>query len=398
MSVNAYLTLPPGRGLALSHIWKTGMQKSITGKGKRSALYTWPRLKIGYKYKLTSDAKQNWLKRRLFKYPDELWGVPVWPDKTILTAQAASGQKVISIESSANRHFYEDRDAILIDPSDYTSYEAVTIDVLAADQITTAGNLANTWPANSLIFPLYYFHIPKGPEVIPQYIKYGTFQLEATESFESTPSFSYSLPASGADIYEGYDLLFIRPFKDGRKQPFEHRYSILQSLGPAYSESTYVETLTPLEMSVRRTSRADLWTLQNFFDSKMGRLSPFWVPSWQADIVVTDQIASADTQLTIEDIEYAAYWLPNDVTGRYIILIWPDDTYVCRKILSAPTAMTLALDAAVGKDCASDTLPFLLVSFLHFSRFDLDELEMKYVTAAITAEQLSFSSVPGEFA
>ena len=54
------------------------------------------------------------------------------------------------------------------------------------------------------------------------------------------------------------------------------------------------------------------------------------------------------------------------------------------------------LDAPVGKACSEDTLPVLLVSFLHYVRFDVDELALDYENPWFASCELSFKTIPSE--
>ena len=113
-------------------------------------------------------------------------------------------------------------------------------------------------------------------------------------------------------------------------------------------------------------------------------------------MVVTAAIDASDDTLTIEDIKYGTYWLPNDTTGRHLCLVYPDGTHVCRKVLGAPDADTLALDAALGKACPAGDLGSLLVSFLHFVRFNEDEIEIHYHTTTVATTTLGIRTIEAE--
>jgi len=195
--------------------------------------------------------------------------------------------------------------------------------------------------------------------------------------------------------YGGYELFLTSPnWIAPKSQSYSHPYELMQSLGLGTKYSNYDVTLPFLKGEWLGKTKSETWDIVDFFDSKMGRFLPFWVPSWDTDIVITSSFVAGDSQLTIEDIEYSTFWLPNDLTGRFIIIQWPDESYVCKKIIGAPTSTTIVLDETIGKDADSSMVNNLLTSFLFFVRFDQDELEAKYVTRDVAIMALSFKSVP----
>lgn len=359
-----------------SHQWRTAIQRGIKGTEKRSALFTWPRLSLSSKYILPTYAQYSWMKRNLYKYIHDLWEIPIWYDKTILSSEAASGQAELEIEDITDRHFYEGRDCIIINND---AYETGTISSINPDlSVTLSGNLVDTWPASSLVLPLYKFRIQPTQEIRGiQENPVQTISFEAQEEFETLRSFSYSLPGSDLDTYSSHDL-FLAPPKHTIASYSSHPYELMQMLGLGYEMAHYDETELGLKLSFILTGREDTWNLLNAFDSKRGRLGDFWIPSWNKDIVVTDAISAADVLLTITDLKYNEYYLSNDIINRHVWFRFPDKTYVCRKIIATPTDTSITLDSAIGKDVSAGDLSSMLNSFLIFSRFDIDEISFAY--------------------
>ena len=358
-----------------SHQWRTAIQKGIKGTEKRSALFTWPRLSLSNKFILPTYAQYSWMKRNLYKYIHDLWEIPIWYDKTILSSEAASGQVELEVEDPTNRHFYDGRDCIIINNG---SYEKGTISSINSDlSITLSDNLADTWPSGSLVLPLYKFRIQPTQEIRGiQENPVQSISFDAMEEYETFRSFSYSSPSSGLDTYLDYDL-FLTPPKHAISSYSSHPYEMLQILGLGHEMSHYDETELGLKLSYILTNREDTWNLLKMFDSKRGRFSAFWIPSWNKDIVVTAAIMAADTILTIEDLKYSNFYLSNDIINRYVWFRFPDKTYACRKIVGA-AGIFIEIDNAIGTDVSADNLSLMLNSFLIFSRFDVDEISFAY--------------------
>jgi len=378
---DVYLTIPP-QSQTVAHRWRTGIQKAVNGQEKRSALLTWPRVILRNMITPTGSREINWLKRKIIKYADALWGIPIWADKTELTAPAASGQKILAVAATADRHFYADRQCVIADPADPLSYEVGTIDVLAAQQITLVANLGATWPSGSWVLPLYEFRIAADQEVSRRQSNRREIEFEATEEYEMARSFSYALPASGAPTYLDPPIdLFLHPPEESTTDKYSRPYDLVQFLGLGYAASRYAagENAIGMKMKLVRPSRAEIWETLNFFDACQGRLQRFWAPSWSRDLVVTAAVLVTDTVLTVENIDYETHYLTNEVVGRHVYIEFPGGTYACRKITAADDdAPSVTLDSAIGTAVPAAQLERLLISFLNLSRFDLDELAVDY--------------------
>ena len=390
-----YLTMRPATQ-KVAHTWKTGIQTTVKGVEKRSMLYTWPRLSLQNDFLAHTTQKINYLKRNIFRYADKVWGIPIWSDRTILTSQAASGQAILAVGETDYRHFHEGRTCIIIDPLDFTKYEVKTIDSFTSVQIILTVNLTSTWPVNSHVLPVYDCRITQDQEMAADYQGFQSFQLSATEAYESLRSFSYTLPESGADTYQGLDLFLYR-----MQRPFTYRYKraydLTQFLGIGYAYSNYDagDNVLGLKASIYRNTRQEIWELLNFFDSKMGRFDKFWIPTWSKDLVPNVAILATDTVLTIEPTQYDTYYLPDEIIGRYVYIQFPDGTYTCKKITTADTT-TITLDDQIGKAVSAGDLSKLLISFLILCRFDLDELEINYIIENKATADLSFAGLVGE--
>ena len=373
------LTIHPRKKFSLSHLWKTSIQKVVTGGEKRTALYTWPRVQADYETKLINDTEFNWIARKLYKYLYGLWGIPIWPDRTALSSQANSGQKVLNVDETDNFHFYVGRDIIIINPTNFQLYEIGKVESLTSTSITLDANLSNTWPIGSLVLPRYLFRIEDPQEVQAKVFQYQELKFSVIESFESLRSFTYTIPESGASVYKGLDVFQFIPY-NGIECIYNKPWNLLQFLGLGYTSCEYEKTLIGIKGGYQEKGRDCLWNMLKFFDSKMGRWGDFWVPTWKKDIVVTAAILSTDTTISIQNIEYSTHWaVGDDIVGEYIQFYFPDGTKVFKQITSAPTSTSIIIDSATGKAVTSDELDLLIVSFLLPVRFNVDEIKFDYV-------------------
>jgi hypothetical protein len=278
-SADVFLTIIP-QAASFSHVWRTAIMRNIAGVETRSAIFSWPRLKIEHDYINASATKITWLKNQLYNHGASIWGIPCWWDYTRLTAQAASGQPVLAVEDTANRHFYEGRDAIVINGE---SYEVGVISSIGASSITLDSNLSSTWPAGSYVLPLYDCRIdPVSLSRIFNNVE--RFSIQATEAYEESRSFEYELPASGAE--QDSDGLDIFPFTPSYPVEFSYDFpfDLAQFHGIGYAVSSQDVSNLTLSATFVRKSRAEIYSMLNFFDAQQGRFRKFWLlDEWAVD-------------------------------------------------------------------------------------------------------------------
>ena len=388
MSIDIYVTSKIQKQ-SLIHSWRTSIQDIIQGKEKRSALLTWPRIKLDNELRLIAASERNYIRSSLYQNVYGIWGFPFVHDKTLLTSEAAAGQKVLTVGETSYRHFYDGRGCILVDPSDWKSYEYGVIDTVdSATQITMAVNLTQTWPINTCVYPIYEYRISETQEVDARFRQLNFARMSATETFESSRSFSYSVPSSGAPTYNGLDLFLTKPLypiTEEYNQPFD----LLTFLGLKYASSLYDKAKFAFKTDFTVVSRADIWAFLEFFDSKQGRYQTFYMPSWNDDIIPTAAIGAADTTLTVEQI----YLTDAEITGRHLYIRLPDGSYVCREITDLLSPTSIQIDSSIGTAVSAANLSKMLLSFLYKVRFNVDEILFEYVSDEIANTKLHFKQV-----
>ena len=194
--------------------------------------------------------------------------------------------------------------------------------------------------------------------------------------------------------YSGYDLFLDEPnWISELTHKYDHPYELIRFIGLEHSGSKELKTSFNVKGLWTFFTKAEIADMTAFFDSKRGRLNPFFLPSWQPDLRVTEAFTAFQSYLIIEPCEYADFW-PVGLVGRDIIIVWPDQSYVCKHIESAPNDHTVGFGSVIGKGCTEADMPHLRVSFLYFVRFDLDVIEADYCSPEIADFDLAFQGLP----
>jgi len=386
------LTLPMTTQ-TVSHVWKTTIQENIEGGEKRSALLTWPRVNLDNKIQMSEDNERSFIQASLWRDIDSLWNIPIISDKTLLTAQASSGQKIIAVSETDYRHFYDGRQAVLIDPDDWENYEIVSIDTVdSSTQITVVDNLVSTWPASTEIYPLYPCRIPKNQIRESRFKGIESIEITGQEAFETQRDFTYTLPTIDTNVYPVYNSLnlFLHCPRPPVKETYRFDYTLFGNIGLKTSFSTFDATRIMFDREFQLTAKKDIYDLLDFFDAKQGKLGTFYTPTWINDFVINAAAGPSDTTLTTKKI----YLTESEIINRHVYIQLPDKTYVTRQITARPSETSITIDSAIGTAITSADLRQTLISFLYETRFNQDDISIEYVFKEnIARVNLGFNSL-----
>ena len=186
-----YLLLRPdwSRGVAFRRRWKTGILTSITGKEKRASLFTKVRRSIEYDLVFMDAAEMNYFKRKMFRSLHRIWGIPIWPDQVLLTAEVGIGVNTLPVNSTNYKAYVVGLDIILIDADDPETFEVHKILTVTDTQIVIVGTTVNAWTVRwTEIFPLLRARIQSGQQMTALTDGVGRARIEANETFVSTTS------------------------------------------------------------------------------------------------------------------------------------------------------------------------------------------------------------------
>ncbi len=388
--MSIYFT-PEIRNQTLEHVWKTSIQENIQGGEKRSALFTWPRIRLENTLQFITEKTQRFIRAHYERDIHNLWYFPIVSDKTILTADANAGQKVIAVEETSYRHFYDGRECILI--ADWETYEVVTIGTVdSSTQITASVNLTATWPAGSLIYPLYATRIKPMQSRMAKHLNLSHSSIVAEESFESIRSFSYTLPIIDTTVFPVYNslnLFLMRPLSP-IEEKFQHPYMLLSFLGKQITYSNYGDTRAILNRELFMKTKKEIYDTLDFFDAQRGRFGTFYTPTWLKDIIITVGFDATDTTLTVQKL----YMTESEIVGRHVYIQFPDRECICREVTARPSETSITIDSAIGKTVSTIDLDDVLCCFLPKVRFNQDNVKLDYLQKSNQAKiSLNFKTL-----
>ncbi|MCZ2418678.1 MAG: hypothetical protein LC123_02385 [Burkholderiales bacterium] len=318
--------------------------------------------------------------------------VPLYCDQAVTTG-SSSGTAVAC--PTTNRRFFKGHYGIIVDVSTGrpTHGEWFSISVLDEGSITTAEALTRTYPAGSLVFPLLNILPILEPTIQFQADGLCSVALTGSEFADrALPALAEAggtLDGSTTHVGDGVvygPVLVLEP--DWSEEVVAGIVRDGQVFAQGRAQAVRVRGERPrlkFEGSLLFDNRADAFAYLRFFDSRGGRLAPFWLVSpvtlWTATAIEEGYV----------DVKTAADPELGEALFDYVAIVMKDgQVHICAVGLIAPQgdgwritfAATIPTLALVDVDRVTPAL---------FVRFDADAIREEWLTDGVT--RISFSVV-----
>ena len=145
--------------------------------------------------------------------------------------------------------------------------------------------------------------------------------------------------------------------------------------------------------------RNNIGQFRSFYLGNMGRLRPFWVPTWRRDFALMRDYLPTDTTLTIRDIGYVENFFPHH-PRRHLAFVSPRGEITPRRVMSAVKG-TAGTEVLTLNDPAPVTIVAVsmfggIVCFLVLCRQMEDTVEMHWHSPNMAEATMRFVEIPHE--
>ena len=316
------------------------------------------------------------------------WYVPVWHDGNVLTAPLSLGAASITTDTAFRE--FKVGGYVMLWENEFTAevHEVTSVGsgTVGIDPVTS-----RTWPIGTRVFPCVRARIGDIPELSR---KTGTV-FEGGIRFDISTDNDWSDVAATIDLptYLTYRVLTQRP---NRREDLSLRYErMIEDLDNEVG-LTLRRDVSGLAFPVQshswlRLGREEHAKLRALLYDLSGRVTPLWVPTFDDDLLLADDVDAADTTLLIYTAGLDAFGVP--FAGReHICILLRDGTHIFRQItgvVASGDTETVTLDAAVGQTFTRSAVHS--VSFMSLCRQNADEVEFNHVTDAGNATEVTVS-------
>lgn len=144
--------------------------------------------------------------------------------------------------------------------------------------------------------------------------------------------------------------------------------------------------------------RAEIVELFAFLDARKGRAIPFWVPSYQRDLQLAEDLAQNDTNVNLVWVRYAQQMFPGSGGRRHVALWEPRVSMSFHKIVDADDPGDGLTESITITPVAPRLFPAAttLVSFLKLCRLEEDLTAISWPSASVAEAVLQAREIPNE--
>jgi hypothetical protein len=381
-------------GIRESISFLTDVFKAYSDNEQRRGLRQLPRR--GMKYRaLALDARNAaGMEALVFGWMNQPYAVPWWQDATGLALDTPAGSYSIACDTT-DRQFAVGG-VVVIWADEYT-FEALTIATVESDHVTTTSATQFSWLAGPsiLVMPAFLARLGTSVKVDRLWSAADGIDLEFTgEAQQPAPTPAITLPT-----FEGFPVFQVMPnWASDLTRTYDRSLAILDpKIGPITMIPKGATSIAGQEFPWYLENHAAVTQLRAFLLGQFGQLSPFWVPTWDQDLVLARDVAAADGGILIASEFYTRFFFPSKAR-QYLAFIPIDGSgLVFSKITASADngdgTESLTLAAPTGKIF---TAAATQISFLTLARLASDDSEIEWFSTDLAQAKLTFQEVPTE--
>lgn len=366
--------------------WKTDPLRAWSGREQRRALRIAPRRSVSFQTPMTKVDKQ-YVENELFAWGALIWALPIWWDGQLLAQNQGPGDTVISC-FTADRDFVAGGLAILI--ASPAIYEVVSVGSIGTSpqQLNLSRPVLAAWPAGSKLYPVRSARLLSTTRIVRSHMSYAELQ----------PQFDIIEPcdwpaATGLVMYRGAPVLEDSPDTDSQAEGSYDRETFTID-----NESGAITVIDTAELGFPtnshnwflkgRTAHTSFRSLLYLLKGKQGEL---WVPSYESDLTMVQDVAPSDFNLHCSLAGVSAYAAAQN--RQDIRIETKTGTIYYRRVTGAvqdsPTTELVSIDTAIGVTLKASNVR--RISFMALSALSADEITIEHIT---TIRGIAISSTP----
>ena len=372
----------PDTGYDETMEWKTDLLDSFNNE-QRLALREAPRQTFSHKF-LLDEQQFSRAKAISTQWAHRVYGIAVWDEVTPLLNGLTAGSSFIAFDT-ANAD-YRDDDLIMLWASD-TNLAALEITTVTPTGVNLKLPLDKDW-SKCYIAPLRFARTLSGVEYSRAANKYITAKAQFLVTQNKDLGDNGSFPT-----YRGKPVMTDRSAVVG-----DLSEKIVRTIdmfdngsGPIQIDiaSNWVRFMQTI--SFIKNNKADVWKLRKWIHARRGKQRAFWLPSWNRDLVILQDVASTASSITVSPIGYPLYYTVKDIMIRLL-----DGTRIFARVTSGSTDNdgneALSLSAQIGTAFATTDIDF--VCFMSHVRFDTDLVTFNHRDVGQVSTSIALAETP----
>ncbi|HEY4145164.1 hypothetical protein [Pinirhizobacter sp.] len=353
--------------------WLTDYMSARNGARQKRQLRLAPRRSFQFQV-LAIDAEHRLIDALRFDQGARVWALPIWPDGQFQASDVAPGSNEIEC-ATAGRDFAVGGSALLW--TAINEWEVVSVATVEDGGLTLNTPTLGTWGAGSRLYPLRNARVPAS--IAANYRTDAATSMQVTMQVDEPCDWTGVAPTA---VYRGFPVLELR--HDETEDPTTKFDRSIQQVD---GDTGVIAYLDLPNRSFRQQSHS--WKLHGLAEHGAfrdlvywlrGRMGTLWVPSFAADLLLTNDASAADNVIHVEWAGYTVFGRQQS-NRRDVRIELLTGTVLYRRITASAEAgatETLTLDTALGV-----ALPRRLVraiSFLTLAEQATDTVTIDHIT------------------
>lgn len=361
--------------------WKTDLLPTFSNE-QRLALRAAPRQDFSYTFQL-DNAQFSKAKAIATQWSQRVYGIPVWSELTRL-GPLSQGASILYFDTT--NADYRSNDIIIVWESDTKFVAVETLGVLPG-QITLKLPLETSY-SNAYVAPMRFVRTYNGVNFkrSPSDVIVATSTFSVTQNTDLGSAVGYTQYRSRDVVLEPLMALSDMSEKISRSMDLFDNGS-----GPILIDVTSGYVRSSKSIVFDTLDRASRWTARKWIHSRRGKQKSFWIPSWNRDLIMLEDVGSAATSITVRPIGYPLYYGVTD-----IMIEKSNGTRIFARVLSSSVDANgnelLNLSAQVGQ--AINVVDVAFISFMSLVRFDSDSIRLQHSYSGRTTTTIPVVEVP----
>jgi hypothetical protein len=202
-------------------------------------------------------------------------------------------------------------------------------------------------------------------------------------------------------IYKGFDVLNFYEFnrKGEIEETLDRKFVLLDNRTGKRTPDEQAPHPSPVRSFVWTCfDRGEIADLVAWLDDRRGRAVPFWLPTYQQDLTLAEDLLEDDSTASILWVRYTQQLFPNTNGRRHLVLFAPGLPLEVYGIVDADDpgtfqTETLNLEPAAVRDYPAATT---ILSFLKLCRLEDDEVEIAWDSRDVAEATIRVREIPDE--
>lgn len=200
--------------------------------------------------------------------------------------------------------------------------------------------------------------------------------------------------------WQGFDVLSIEPSREGAiEERIQRRFALLDTKTGKRAADEFSAVPAPVRPFVWIAfGREEIANLRAFLAARKGSAVPFWLPSYQADLSLAEDVLKDAAIATIRRVRFHDLLFPGAAGRRHLAFYGIGTGLTFHKVLEADDPGDGITESLTIDPVAPRLYPAAstVISFLKLCRLENDEVSIEYPSTEVARAEIRAREIPLE--